>query len=105
MLSFRFPAKRSIQILSVLPLFTLTGCDGYEMQPYHGVPYCCDRTAGSGVEYVLAKMAPQKGPVLETVPTVETPAPPVVETQPEPELAPAPEIHDAAPMFDKMQKK
>ncbi len=56
---------RLIQILSVVPLLSLAGCgDGWEMRPYDKTPYG-DRTAGHGVEYVLAKMAPSAGPVTD----------------------------------------
>lgn len=73
-------ARHSLQILSVLSLFALAGCgDGWEVRPYDGTPYG-DRTAGRGVEYVRAKMAPQKGPVIqatqpENTMVIQTPAP------------------------------
>jgi len=69
--------RRTILTLSaVLPIFALTACDGYEMRLYDGFPYGNQRTAGHGVEYVLAKMMPKKGPVLEAAPA-PAPAPPV----------------------------
>jgi hypothetical protein len=78
--------RRTILTLSAAaPLLLLSACDGYEMRLYDGFPYGNARTAGHGVEYVLAKMMPKKGPVLE--PVAEAP-PPVV--TPEPEIAPPP---------------
>lgn len=78
--------RRTILILSAAaPLFLLSACDGYEMRLYDGFPYGGARTAGHGVEYVLAKMMPTKGPVTE--PVAEPPAPPPA---PEPEIAPPP---------------
>ncbi len=40
---------------ALLPVI-LSGCyDNYAIRPYHGVPYCCDRTAGTGPEYYCAE--------------------------------------------------
>lgn len=72
------------------PLF-LSACDGYELVLTDNFPYGNERTAGSGVAYVLAKMMPEKElvlepPVEETVVIIEEeveeplPPPPVVET-------------------------
>jgi len=74
--------------LLLAPLI-LAGCgDGWTTQPYHGTPYG-DRTAGSGVEYVRAHMAPPATLNTETQTKVEPPAapapapaaPPPVETK------------------------
>lgn len=104
--------KRSIQVLSILPLFALGACgEGWDMQPYHGTPYG-ERTAGHGVEYVRAKMMPEKGPVLEDA--MEKAEPLKEEDMAEPETmpeeaaeesAPEPEIKDAAPVFNQKMKK
>ena len=102
--------RRSLQILSVLPLLALGACgEGYETRPYSGTPYDGnqpgERTAGYGVEYVLAKMMPEKGPVLETQMKEETVT---VTEEPEPapvEAAPPPPVEDAAPVFNEMQRK
>lgn len=70
-MSFRNLTK---PLLILVPLLFLSACgEGYEMVPYEGTPYG-DRTAGKGVAYVRAKMAPQKGPVLEPAPVIVPPA-------------------------------
>ena len=102
--------KRSIQILSIVPLLALGACgEEYVAQPYSGFPYG-ERTAGRGVEYVLARLLPSKGPVVEPAVMQETT---IIEETPEPALesvlvpepAPAPEIRDAAPVLEKMLRK
>lgn len=83
--------RRTILTLAaVAPLFSLAACDGYEMRLYEGFPYMNERTAGHGVEYVLAKMMPKKGPVLEQKAEVKPEPAPVVKPAPvvEPPKAP-----------------
>lgn len=95
--------RKTLQILSILPLFGLAACgDEWEMVPYEGVPYTMERTAGRGVEYVLAKLAPKKG-IVETTTTVVEP-PPAAPPPPAAEPAPAP-IEDAAPVFNEQMAK
>lgn len=107
--------KKSVRMLSVLPVLFLAGCgDGWVMQPYTKTPYGGERTAGSGVEYVLAKMAPKKAAILEPE-TVKAEPPPAgkMETDQPPESAPvvapepAPEhvINDADKLFDDRMRK
>lgn len=99
--------KKTLLVFSTAPLLMLAACEGYEYQPYHGSPYDNERTAGSGVEYVLAKMAPKKGPVVESEmkKAEEEPAPaPAAEEKDEAEPTPPP-AHDGEEMFNKMQKK
>jgi hypothetical protein len=96
--------RRTILTLTTAaPLLLLAACDGYEMQRYTGFPYDNQRTAGSGVQYVLAKMMPTKGPVLEPV------APPAPAPAPEPaiEIPPPPvePITPADPVFDNKARK
>lgn len=64
--------KRAL-ILSMSSLFMLTGCgDGYELVKTNTMfPYGNERTAGSGVAYVLAKMLPKKELKLEPVRAAE----------------------------------
>lgn len=64
--------KRAL-ILSMSSLFMLTGCgDGYELVKTNTMfPYGNERTAGSGVAYVLAKMLPKKELKLEPVGAAE----------------------------------
>jgi hypothetical protein len=60
--------------LLLAPLL-LAGCgDGWTTQAYHGTPY--DRTAGSGVEYVRAHMAPPATLNTESQTKAEPPAAP-----------------------------
>lgn len=83
-------------LLLAAPVF-LTACEGYEMIKTDTMfPYGNQRTAGSGVAYVLARMAPEKELKLEPVqtpapPVLETPAPPAPTPVPEPEPTPVPE--------------
>lgn len=69
--------RRSLALMTgVVSVFTLSACgEGWVPQKYTGFPYEEERTAGSGVEYVRARLLPEKGPIL--VP-VETPAPDVM---------------------------
>lgn len=91
---------------SLVSLLALSACDAPEGQAweaieYEGVPYTEERTAGRGVKWVLAALAPEKGPVL--VPIMKTTkmiAPQI--SMPVPE---EPEIKNATPIFnDKMGK-
>ena len=95
--------RRKILILStVVPLLLLSACEGYEMRLYDGFPYGDQRTAGHGVQYVLAKMMPKKGPVLEPAPAPAPPPPP----PPEPVAAPAPvPITPADPIIEQKARK
>lgn len=63
-------AFKRIVFLSASSLFLLTGCgEGYEVINTNTMfPYGNQRTAGSGVAYVLAKMLPEKDLKLESVP-------------------------------------
>lgn len=87
---------RSRYLLLVAPLM-LTACgEGYEMTRIQGiVPYVMERTAGTGVAYVRAKMMQEKALVIET----KTEAPAVVEP---PKQEP---LKSAEPVFEKAQTK
>ena len=105
--------KQTMYVFATLfSLFLLASCgDGYDKQPYHGVPYDGDRTAGSGVEYVIAHMAPAKE--VDTTPQEKAPEPakaeekaaePAPAATPEPTPAPAPapaEEHKGDAVFHK----
>jgi hypothetical protein len=90
----------------MVSLLTLTGCGAEEGQTwevieYEGVPYTEERTAGRGVKYVLAALAPRKGPVLQ--PIMET-TPPI--EQPMSLPVPVPEkIKNATPIFNEKMGK
>jgi hypothetical protein len=59
--------KKIRALLLVAPL-VLAGCgEGYEMVRTSSFPYNNERTAGTGVAYVLAKLAPAKELNLEPV--------------------------------------
>jgi hypothetical protein len=102
--------------LVIMSAFTLAGCgDGWDMQPYEGVPYSMERTAGKGIEYVRASMAQPKGPALqpkmeESVKVMETDK--IDSEAPPHDAAPAPvvephksEVNDAAGVFNDKQRK
>jgi hypothetical protein len=87
-------------------ILMLTGCgEGYEISRYEGFPYGNERTAGTGIAYVRAKMMSEKGPVIEdleahpkgtaTEPRQEALEPEPVEEFPE----------EAEKLFKEMQKK
>jgi hypothetical protein len=83
--------------LTLIPLSLLAACDGYVMVAYDGEPYG-DRTAGKGVQYVLAKMMPTK-PVNDALPAAELPVEePIIE-------APPPPLSQADMIFDAKAKK
>lgn len=85
--------KYSLQIVSFVSLFALAACgDGWEVRPYDGTPYDGERTAGRGVEYVRAKMAPQKGPVIEAAQPENTA---VIMEAPPPAIVPADNMFSA----------
>ncbi len=87
-------------VLSFLSVpFMLTACgDGYDMSRIEGVvPYVLERTAGTGVAYVRAKMMPEKQLVIAPA---ETKAEAPVAAEP-----PEEKIKDMEPMFHDKQKK
>ena len=92
-------ALKRIVLLSASSLFLLTGCgEGYELVKTNTMfPYGNQRTAGSGVAYVLAKMMPKKELKLESVARdVERDwKPDVLEILPTPELPPEPKAAPA----------
>ena len=76
-------AFKRILVLSAVSLFTISACDGYEaIQTNTMFPYGNQRTAGTGVAYVLAKMMPKKELKLE----VEEPMEKSVERNWKPEV-------------------
>lgn len=52
--------KMKLALLCVPTILALSACEGYELVRTDAFPYGGQRTAGSGVAYVLAKMAPEK---------------------------------------------
>jgi hypothetical protein len=77
--------RGAVLTLSVLPVMTLAACgDGWVPQPYEGVPYTYERTAGRGVEYVRASMAPAKEMKTETIMHKEAPVSAPVSAPPPP---------------------
>ncbi len=79
------PSRLSKVIILASPLFLAACGEGWEMSRVSGiVPYVPERTAGTGVAYVRAKMLPEKAIV----------------------AAPAKEeIKSAEPVFEKKQQK
>ena len=55
--------RKSMHFAAVGAICLLTACSGEEMVqvPYEGVPYSMERTAGFGVAYVRASLAPSRG--------------------------------------------
>ncbi len=43
---------------SLLPVILTGCCDTLAARPYYGIPYCCDRTAGTGIEHYCAESRP-----------------------------------------------
>jgi len=76
----------SLLSLAAVPALMLSACGDLVPEPYHGVPYTHERTAGTGVAYVRGKMMPAKetktemiAPAAKVETTVETPPPPPLE--------------------------
>ena len=115
----RMSNKFRIVAISLLSCLSLSACgEGWEVVQYQSTPYGDDRTAGSGVAYVIARMAPPREEIAPAPRLQETSekadellgnenqAAPIPEPQPEP--APAPEVKElksAEPIFDNAQKK
>ncbi len=84
-----FDNVRRLSLLSLVavPALMLSACGDLAPEPYHGVPYTHERTAGTGVAYVRGKMMPAKEtktemmapPAAKVETPVETPPPPPVE--------------------------
>lgn len=55
--------RKSMHFAAVGAICLLTACSGEEMVqvPYEGTPYAYERTAGFGVAYVRASLAPSRG--------------------------------------------
>lgn len=90
-------AIKRIVLLSASSLFMLTACgEGYEpIKTNTMFPYGNQRTAGSGVAYVLAKMLPKKELKLAAPPkeVQRDWKPDVLEILPEPKIEePAPKV-------------
>lgn len=92
---------RRLTLVACMSPFLLAGCgEGYEaVLTGDYFPYGNQRTAGSGVAYVLAKMLPEKELKLEPVEKVKRI---VEEIEPAPKAVPAPKVE--TPMEDKFQK-
>ena len=91
--------RGAILTFSVLPVLALAACgEGWVTQPYEGVPYTYERTAGRGVEYVRASMAPAKSTNTETIMKKE-------ETVVAPVAAPPPPLTSGDKIFTKKQTK
>lgn len=78
-------SRISLLSLSAIPALMLSACGDLAPEPYHGVPYTNERTAGTGIAYVRGKMMPPKeartemiAPATRVETTVETPPPPPV---------------------------
>lgn len=66
---------KTLRLLILASPFMLAACgDGWEMVRTDAFPYGNQRTAGTGVAYVLAKMMPEKELVITPMQTPE-PAP------------------------------
>lgn len=89
-----------------LPALMLSACGDLVPEPYHGVPYTSERTAGTGVAYVRARMMPAKETRTEMIAPaamVETKVEPVVEAPPPPPVA-AP-VTQGDKLFERRQSK
>lgn len=67
-------------VVGLTTLLSLSACgEGWEPKRYEGFPYMNERTAGPGVEYVRARMLPEKGPILIPVKEEVKDAGPILE--------------------------
>lgn len=77
--------SRLTRLLILASPILLTACvDGWEMVRTTDFPYGNQRTAGTGVAYVRAKMMPEKELKLEPAPAPMTTPPPPVQTPVQP---------------------
>ena len=95
-------AKRSLILALLSAPMILTACEGYEMVLTDAFPYGNQRTAGSGVAYVLARMMPEKELNLEPATTSMTP---VVREREVQEIQNEEAVQDLRNMFAKEQRK
>lgn len=99
--------QKFLTALMLAASLSLTACgEGWEIIEYKSTPYGNGRTAGTGVAYVLARMAPAKAqitpaPSLEPQEVVEEVAPAVIEKAPAPQM----KIKTAEPVFSAAQRK
>ncbi len=97
---------------SMLSLLVLSACgrdddQTWEAVEYDGAPYGEERTAGKGIKYVLAALAPEKGPVLTPImeetkiiaPKLSMPVSQALK------ISRDPEIKNATPIFNKSTRK
>lgn len=95
--------RLSVLTLATAPALLLSACgDNLEPTPYHGVPYTDERTAGTGVAYVRAKMLPPKETKTEAVTPAPAPAAPAEQAPPPPIEAP---VTQGDKIFDNKQSK
>lgn len=74
---FSLPVAVSTGLAAIL---TLSACgEGWEAKRYEGFPYMNVRTAGPGIEYVRARLLPEKGPILLPVKEEVKDAAPILE--------------------------
>ncbi len=58
---------------ALIPLIIGGCCENMATRPYQDIPYCCDRTAGTGIELYCAE--PEKSAAIkEQAPTTIEPA-------------------------------
>ena len=94
----------SILSLAAVPALMLSACGGSggsnnsATEPYYGVPYTHERTAGTGVAYVRGKLMPPR----ETNTQMIVPQKPV---EPPKTEAPPPPVTQGDKIFDKRQAK
>ncbi len=93
--------NNSIRFVAFSLLLGLAACgEGWEFQRTTAFPYGNERTAGTGVAYVLAKMMPEKE--LKIVPVVHDHEPEAVaapEPEPQPTPMPEEEVKGMEPVF------
>lgn len=104
--------SKKLSAISILACLALSGCgEGWELVKYEGNPYSNSRTAGSGVAYVLARMAPAKEEIAikPRMADISEKADNLLQEEkaaPIPEPAPVvEEVKSAEPIFDNAQKK
>lgn len=87
------PSRFLKYALLTVPLLLAACGDGYEPVRTTAFPYGNQRTAGTGVAYVLAKMMPEKELKLEPAKAEPKPEPPPA---PKVEPKPAPKVEEPA---------
>lgn len=96
--------SRLLRLSLFMAPVVLAACDGEPSRVSGIVPYVMERTAGTGVAYVRAKMMPEKSLVVAPAET-KVEAPVAAGPPTPPPTPPEEQLKDMEPVFKEKQKK